>query len=648
MFSINKIEIHTKKYLRLSLLIFIIFFLIIKSPFNRAALTNNLTSPELSFFYFEFYIYLAWGVLFFSLYNLLYKRYAFLFFPFLIWNFIFILLSFTYNLGFDLTDEGWQLAKSWGFFHGSLIENSDLIWGSTFVNGIWMALKGTPSVLWSRIGFLFLIPFYGVVIYLILKEFYNKKISLISTAAAFLLYYRFYLNYNVVNYYYLPVFVLLLSFLFFTKFHNSTNSKSLNTNLIISAFLAGISIHLKFTFILFIPFFAVYLFLSTRKNRLTLLSAYYVSMLSALISGFIILYFFGGASELTSGNTRLTIQAMIKTLFGQDQVNSSLNYSFKYLFSLYLKDIFAVFRDLPGIIIPVLIASITAIKQPNIKPVAVIFIGAYLTSLILEFPENHLIVFEIIFTISLINLFFNRSKTGNFLFIPCIMLCVFGVSFIGSGLSLFASLISLGFFGFTAYAICSIFDSKSETIDLRVVFYSILIVVFFSQTLKPYSPYRDLPAPYLNTMFKSPELSGIYSFKERVEVVDDFMDFAKKENIREDKVIFVAMPMFYFLLDIKPVISETHDVILGFEQLKKEVIEAEPDVIVMPVQSPRGQLWPLLQNADFWTRDGFERQTAHFYEFYREYIKENNYNKIFENAMFIAYRKSDVILEAAE
>jgi len=103
--------------------------------------------------------------------------------------------------------------------------------------------------------------------------------------------------------------------------------------------------------------------------------------------------------------------------------------------------------------------------------------------------------------------------------------------------------------------------------------------------------------------------------------------------------------MFYYLLDIKPVISETHDVILGFEQLKKEVINAAPNIIVVPVQSPRGQLWPLPQNVDHWTKDGFERQTAHYYKFYNEYMTQNNFKRIFENKMFIAYRKSDLLRE---
>lgn len=639
MLMYKKTEKYLRKYLYHALIVFVAILLFVRSPFNQKILTENITSAESSFINFEFFIYLTWSVLFLGLFIFLKRKFENLFYPFIIWNFIFILISFTYNLGLDLTDEGWQLAKSWGFFHGNPIENSDLIWGSSFINGLWLLIKHDPSVLWSRIGFLFFIPFNGIIIYYILNEFHNKKTSFISTAVSFLFFYRFYLNYSVINYYYLPVFSILISFLFLIKFHKNTNSRPSVKYLIISAVFSGFAIHLKFTFILIVPFFIIYLYLFPNKNRFRSMLLYYSGMFSAVILGFLILFILGGASELTTDSTRLSIMNMFKTVFAQGQVNSSLNYSFKHLMNLYFHDIYLIFKELPVIFSAVFICSLTAYRFPRFKLFLTLFLGLFLSFVVLVFQDNHLVSIEIVLSLALLIALFNKNSSRNPTILIFLMLSVCALSFIGSGLSLFASLISLGFYGIAAVTISELVGSRSDIVNFKTVYYSVIILVVATQVFKPYSPYRDLPSSYLNTMFKSTELEGIYSFKERVDVVDEFMDFAKTENIRSEKVIFVAMPMFYFLLDVNPVISETHDVILGFEQLKKEVILAEPDVIVMPLQSPRGQLWPLPQNADFWTRDGFERQTAHYYKFYKEYLEENNFKIIFENTMFVAYRK---------
>ncbi len=555
--------------------------------------------------------------------------------------FFIILLPF-YNLGFDLTDEGWQLAKSWGILHGDFSGNSDLIWGSSYINGLWLNLNNVPSLLWARIFFLIFIPCFGVLAYLILKEFFENKIAVVSILAAFLLFNKTFIIYSSVNYYYLPVYTSMLSFLFLIKFHKT--EKLSRTYLILSGIFAGFSVHLKFTYFLIIPFMLIYfIFLCAKKTKLISSVYFYISLFSIITAGFIILAFSGSAGTLVYDHGRLSVADMFSYFFGTSTVNSSLNYSYSNLLKIYFKDLMSVinFTMAPLIILATL--SFYVKKLNKFKFVLILASAVLLYFFIYQNPGESYLKLISVFVLIQTALTLYLTKPDEYAgFKYYIFFSIFALSFLGSGTGFYAGAFSLGFLGFTAYTLSASFSCAAEKFDTKPILPVFIIIGTALQIFNSYSPYRDLPSPYLNTEFRSPELSGIYSFKERVEVVDGFLEFAKKESFKSSKTIFVAMPMFYYLLDVKPIISETHDVILGFEQLKKEVIEAVPDVIVVPVQSPRGQLWPLPQNADHWKKDGFERQTAHYYKFYNEYIAQNNFKRIFENAMFIAYRKHEV------
>ncbi|HQO23179.1 MAG TPA: hypothetical protein PLM72_08880 [Spirochaetota bacterium] len=573
------------------------------------------------------------------------NKYNGILYPVTIWIIFFIILLPFYNLGFDLTDEGWQLAKSWGILNGDFAGNSDLIWGSSYINGLWLSFASGPSLLWSRIFFLIFMPCFGVLAYLILKEFYEKKIAAISLITAFLLFNKTFIIYSSVNYYYLPVFASMLSFLFLIKFHKT--EKLSRTYLILSGAFAGLTVHLKFTYFLIIPFMLIYfIFLCTKKPKLLSSVYFYISLFSAIIAGFAFLMISGSADVLVYEHGRLSVYDMFGYFFGTSSVNSSLNYSYSNLLKIYFKDLLSVinFTMAPLIILATL--SFYYKKFNKFKSVPIIASAVLLYFFIYQNPgESYLKLISVFVLVqTALTLYLNKVDVYSGLKYY-IFLSVFVLSFLGSGTGFYAGTFSLGFLGFTAYTLSASFSYASERFNTKPILPVFIIIGTMLQIFNSFSPYRDLPSSYLNTEFRSPELSGIYSFKERVEVVDEFLDFAKKENIRSDKVIFVAMPMFYYLLDVNPVISETHDVILGFEQLKKEVIRAEPDVIIVPVQSPRGQLWPLFQNADHWKKDGFERQTAHYYKFYNEYITENKFERIFENVMFIAYRKHEVNLK---
>lgn len=635
------------KYFFYLVAIFLLLRLIILSPTNQKMITQDISVAESHFITIRFYFYLFWTGLFLTLYHHIEKKGSKYFYSFLVWNIIFFLLSLNANIGFDITDEGWQLAKSWGLLSGDISNNSDLIWGSSFVSGLWLKIFGTPSLIWSRFGYILFIPFIGIVIYNILIKYLEPRKAFFGIIISFLIFYRNYLIFPSMNYYNLPLFLSLLSILFLIKNIKAVNKKErMITYLILSAVFAGVAVHLKFTFIIIIFFPPVFFLISRETYNAKDYLVYYLTFFSSIILGFMLIHILGGSRDLVYDHNRLSVFDMFSTFFGSSETDATLNYSAGYLIDLYFGQFLFTLRETYLVLIIILPITYLSRKTNKFNYLFVCFLGLFMY---LHFKHNYsmsyLKLMCIFFSMSIIIFYANRNDYKDTVLLHMIFLSVFVLSFAGSGTSFYGGFFSLGFWGYSAYVLTIIFSSNDSLFASKVIQYSLICFIMFLQVFNTYSPYRDLPASYLNTMFSSKELFGIYSFKERVDVVDELIDFSKKKITASDRIIFVTLPMFYYILDIKPIISETTETLLSFEQLKKEVINANPNIIVVPVQSPRGYLWPLPQNADHWTKDGFERQTAHYYKFYNEYMTQNNFERIFENKMFIVYRKSDMLRE---
>ena len=131
--------------------------------------------------------------------------------------FVSIFLFFTYWIpqGFDITDEGYILSKSWFLLHGLWTENLDMTWGSSLINGLWLSVVGSPSIIWVRIGFSILFALIAVVSFNIIKHYFTKKESFISILIFTIL--IPFGHTQSINYQNLPIFFVLLSFLFLLK-----------------------------------------------------------------------------------------------------------------------------------------------------------------------------------------------------------------------------------------------------------------------------------------------------------------------------------------------------------------------------------------------------------------------------------------------
>ncbi|MBN2788764.1 MAG: glycosyltransferase family 39 protein [Candidatus Delongbacteria bacterium] len=625
-----------RRYEILMISTFLFIWLCLISPFNQKIIDPELSVIELEFIFSRFLVLVIWVIIFLTGYILLKKNKKDTFFPFVLWNIIFFLLTFTFNIGFDLTDEGWQLSKSWWSIHGNTTGNFDLIWGSSFINGLWMSIPSRVSLIWSRFGFLLFFPFFSTVIYYILKRYYAGKYVFWGVVISFLFFYRNFLIYPYINYYYLPVFFVLLSILFLLNYEDNLKLK----HLILSGLFAGISIHMKFTFILILPVYGIYLtlFEVDNPNKKRSVIIYYSALLSALITGFIILTF-AGSDTFFDKDSRLSILTMFNTFFGSKKINSSLNYSFIHLTYVYSKDLGVMILHLIVPLILFISGAVLSKKYIFLKYFSWLLIGILLIVYKEQTDNNFLLVVSIFFALDIILTALHGSKNREIFKLNYMFLYVFFVSFLGSGMSIYAALISGGLFGFSAFIITALLSVRPEKLDFRILVYSLIVFILVIQFKKEFVAYRDIESRYLNAMFKSPELSGIYSFKERVDVVDEFISNAKKIISKDDKVFIVGMPMFYYILNIEPVISEPYDLILGLDQLKEEIKEQDPSVIITPVQSPRGVYWPLERNISFSLKDKFEISTRKYHEFYGSYISENGLIKVFSNSMFQIYKK---------
>lgn len=553
-----------------------------------------------------------------------------------------VMLFFVFNKGFDLTDEGWQLSKSWFFFKGGFAENSDLIWGSSFVGGLWLVLQDIPTLFWARLGFLIFFPLLPLTVFLILKQFYSEKTAFYSVIFSFLFFYRNFIVYYTLNYYWLPVFASLLSLLFLVKYDRSKLLK----HIFLSAFFAGISVHLKFTYITIIPLFALYLIFFakqlSKKDKLKILGSYYSAFTLTIIAGFVLLFISGGISGLISENPRLSILSMFSAFFSGNKVNSRLDYSFSALSVKYMLELKTI---LLLSIAPLLLFVISGYFSRKRRMISYIS-GASVCYLLILYKDltghDYLLLISIFAALWLFVFLAERSPKRDLALLSAGFIYIFIISFAGSGMGFYAGLISTGLMGFSALAFCIILNSKSKLYAQSSVLIAVLGFVLYLQIATKSFYYREAESSLLNVPFSTPELSFIYSFKERVESVDLFFEAAALFITKEDKTFISGMPALYYLLDQKPLVSDTYETILPLSQVKSEIKTAKPDVFILPVQSPRGNYWPLEKNKDHRKRDKYEINSIPYYRFYYEYMAENGFMKVFENDMFAIFRRYGV------
>jgi hypothetical protein len=135
----------------------------------------------------------------------------------------------------------------------------------------------------------------------------------------------------------------------------------------------------------------------------------------------------------------------------------------------------------------------------------------------------------------------------------------------------------------------------------------------------------------LTATFATRELMNIKSNKARVLATDSLLTFINK-SIKSNETFFVVgpVPLFYYLINKRPVITDIWTCSpVAFENLglKDSLI----DYFLIPRKDPRDNSWP---NSDIFPILECDKESVLYY---KKYLDENLYGKIFENKMFSLY-----------
>ncbi|MCJ7740862.1 hypothetical protein MUP32_06160, partial [Candidatus Microgenomates bacterium] len=104
------------------------------------------------------------------------------------YGFLIFLTAFLYQLlwiwqGVDLSDTGWDLTKQWLVFNGGAATQLDMVFGSSFVGGLWNSLIPGNYLIWAYFGPVVLHSFIALILYLILASHFEKKLSFFAVLA---------------------------------------------------------------------------------------------------------------------------------------------------------------------------------------------------------------------------------------------------------------------------------------------------------------------------------------------------------------------------------------------------------------------------------------------------------------------------------
>ncbi len=547
-----------------------------------------------------------------------------------------IFLFFLYRIpqGFDLTDEGFVLTKSRFMFHGAFHLNIDMIWGSSFVNGLWLSILNVPSLIWERVGFTILVALNSLVVFKILKLFFTKKESFLVV-----LFLTLFIPFGVgqtINYQNLPVLFILISFWFFLSGIKTEN----RFKLIFSGFVIVTSAMLRFPLIVYLSFpvfyaFSEYLILKKRLSEV-FKNLFFtgIGIFGGLFFFFLVLHFTNSFEEY--------INAVIGRFKNAETVDST--HTLSHLINVYLYDLRLIFQRIVAAFVSILIfAGINVLlKRKALKILSSFILGFLLFVFALKVP----VYFNWIYTVLgfelaafIIFLFSTYDNFKKYFPISFFALFLFFTAFVGSDIGFRMHLWSGAeiFFGsvFLLLLHSVVIKFKIVKLDFRTIIFSFIVfLILLYIKIEPSYIYRDQPRRHLTENFEFAALKGIKSTKRRVETTDSLLFFVSSE-IKNNETVFVAgtMPMLYFLMQKKPVLKDLwKQDSRDFEKYIKNNLL--PNYFIFPLKNPRNYYWPE-RTSRIPERDSINLV------YYKNFVYENNYETIFKNSMFEIYKQEN-------
>ena len=301
------------KYFKLICLTILLLWLVLKSPItftqflNKSGLSES--NPEIiCYFYLEF---AAWILLSIPIIRYIFSKHSFTDFVndhrFLILSFInFFYALFRTFRTLDVTDTGFHFTKAWGLFHGSQVQNIDFMVGTSFVNGLWLSIIGTPNVLWARFGYVLLVTAISLISYKIFAIYFNRLIDwfLFLAMSLFFIHFNYYLSINYDN---LPVLSALFGIWCLVKEKKPPWSCS------ISGLFFGLTVWMKFNFILIIILPLAFGWMLYEKKKSWIRETLFI------YAGYAVSFILGVSLLFATGNLKTYVDYIDQNLIHKDE-----------------------------------------------------------------------------------------------------------------------------------------------------------------------------------------------------------------------------------------------------------------------------------------------------------------------------------------
>jgi hypothetical protein len=569
-----------------------------------------------------------------------------------------------------MTDEGKQMSISWNIFHGTNSHSYDMNkYGSWFINGLWLSVIGRPFLLWARLGGAVLMALMTLIMYIMMKKYYDGKYTIFIILAALMFVICENHPETKIDHSNLPTFLALLSFLFLILYIKTNYDFTGNyIFLVISSLMMLFSMFTRFPHILFFIFPMIYFINCFKKykiNKIKIINStliYYIPfffliiiLAILIINNFIKVDMYKNIlSKIIDPifSIKNLFQNDIKIIFNQYELKK-ISYSY-FLIYKYLLDFFHILSIALLFIVSMLLANkiynnmYKKAFYNNKYDIGLFIILGFFIFVFLNIKPWMWYKATLGFFIAVLFIFkIKKIKMAEEYFYLYWGILLFFISFLGSNNSFRHSIPSGAVF--MIFSIIALMNHKRriELNNNNLMFLNKFIYVFFI-IIFMFSFYKKIandnkrdtnPIFSRNTMFKSSALFGIFSNKDRVDSIDGIIN-AVNENVKKDNTVlcFNSIPMMYYLLNKDYYLNDPWLIPYGLANTKINLeLKAQksqyPDFIIFSKKTAMEKNWP---NTDI---DTYEKDKE-LYEFIKDYISKNQYLNIYENYSFILFKRN--------
>lgn len=550
-----------------------------------------------------------------------------------------LLFAFWLPLGFDITDEGRRMSYSYFFMDSYRYHLVNFKFGSHLTTYLWLHLISIPSVLWMRVGFLFCKVAYVVVIFKILKQYFNARhafLGVLIGAIVSIIFVDQVLDYNNI-----PSLFVLISVLCIEKASQQHRNVQ-RAMLIFAGVLLTFGVLSKFPVVSTLPILLIYIvyknIAATANLKLRFIGLFFSGFISTFLVFIIILW----ANDLVGVYFKKVHTVIIEPfLFGvKNEAVSKLaehGHDPASIGSKYLSQINHVLDRLWIYLLGFLPVVLLWNSNQKWKVHTAWLISAIVIILSFE-PDNWVIEF-ISITLILYTVAIKASvnKIQKFTVLPLSLFLIIGL-FIGTNNGLINLYMTGGLALLISVSVSAIsYFGRNHIIGVSFV---ALLIAFLGWNTKSNTIYRNLDRPYLTSAFQSSAMRGLYSTQNRVALMDTTVE-SFNQAIQQDSnaslLCVNTVPGFNYLLGIKH--SDYLFWRLGgssrTEKLREFNAKTKPKYLIIANIDARLRYWPSYSNHPYSPNDSAD------FSFYKSYLQSDTspYIELYSNQGFELWSK---------